>query len=49
MIADALRVRDINVVHIVDARQSTLHPWAAPARIVDGRLTYVAAHSDDRP
>lgn len=40
MIADALCVRGIEVVHILDAKHSTLHPWTAPARIVDGRLTY---------
>ncbi len=49
MIADALRARGIDVVHIVDARHSTLHPWTAPARIVDGRLTYVAADNDACP
>jgi uncharacterized protein (DUF488 family) len=46
MIADALRARGIDVEHILDARHSTLHPWTAPARIVEGRLTYVAAESD---
>jgi uncharacterized protein (DUF488 family) len=46
MIADALRARGIDVVHILDAGHSTLHPWTAPARIVDGRLTYVAAEND---
>ena len=40
MIADALRAHGIEVVHILDAKHSTLHPWTAPARIVDGRLTY---------
>ena len=42
MIADALRVRGVDVVHILDARHSTAHPMTAPARIVDGRLTYAA-------
>ena len=46
MIADALRARGIDVVHILDAKHSTLHPWTAPARIVEGRLTYVAAEND---
>lgn len=45
MIADALRARDITVVHILDAEHSTLHPWTEPARIVNGRLTYIAAVS----
>jgi uncharacterized protein (DUF488 family) len=45
MIADALRARDITVVHIQDAEHSTVHPWTQPARIVNGRLTYIAAVS----
>lgn len=40
MIADYLCVQGIEVVHILDERHSTLHPMTAPARIVDGRLTY---------
>jgi uncharacterized protein (DUF488 family) len=46
MIADALRARGIDVVHILDATHCTFHPWTAPARIVDGRLTYVKAEND---
>ncbi len=45
MIADALCVRGIEVVHIVDAKHSKLHPMTAPARIVRGELTYAAADS----
>jgi uncharacterized protein (DUF488 family) len=40
LIADALCVRGIEVVHILDARHSTPHPMTQPARIVDGRLSY---------
>ncbi len=40
LIADALCVRGIEVVHILDARHSTVHPMTQPARIVDGRLSY---------
>ena len=43
MIADALRARGVDVVHILDAKHSTLHPWTEPARLVGGRLTYVAS------
>jgi uncharacterized protein (DUF488 family) len=46
MIADALRARGIDVVHILDAKHTTLHPWTAPARIVDGQLTYVTAENN---
>ena len=42
IIADVLRVRGIEVVHIADAKHSAVHPYTAPARIVDGRLSYAA-------
>jgi uncharacterized protein (DUF488 family) len=40
LIADVLRVRGIEVVHILDAQHSVVHPYTSPARIVQGRLTY---------
>lgn len=40
LIADVLRVRGIEVIHILDATHSTVHPYTSPARIVEGRLTY---------
>lgn len=40
LIADVLRVRGIEVVHIVDARSSMRHPYTSAARIIEGRLTY---------
>jgi uncharacterized protein (DUF488 family) len=42
MIADALCVRGIEVVHILDAKHNALHPMTSPARIVEGALTYAA-------
>lgn len=45
MIADALCVRGIEVVHILDAKHRMVHPMTAPARIVRGKLTYSAADS----
>jgi len=42
LIADALSVRGIEVVHIMDAKHSTVHPMTKPARVVDGRLTYAS-------
>ena len=48
MIADALRARRVDVVHILDTKHTTLHPWTGPARIVDGHLTYAMAGSDLR-
>ena len=46
LIADALCVRGIDVVHILDAAHSTPHPMTQPARIVDGRLSYAAPEQE---
>ena len=43
MIADALCVRGIEVVHILDAKHCVAHPMTSPARVVKGALSYVAA------
>ena len=40
LIADALRVRGMEVVHILGAHKAVTHPYTAPARIVEGRLCY---------
>lgn len=40
LIADVLKLRGIEVIHIIDASHSTLHPYTSPARIVDGQLSY---------
>lgn len=42
LIADALSVRGIEVVHIMGATQTVVHPYTSPARIVDGRLSYAS-------
>jgi uncharacterized protein (DUF488 family) len=42
LIADALTVRGIEVMHILDAQHSVVHPMTSPARIVHGELSYVA-------
>jgi uncharacterized protein (DUF488 family) len=42
MIADALCVRGVEVVHILGAEHTAVHPMTAPARIVGGALTYAA-------
>jgi uncharacterized protein (DUF488 family) len=46
MIADALCVRGIEVLHILDPRKSVVHPMTSPARIVRGALSYAAAEPD---
>ncbi len=43
LIADVLCVRGIEVIHILDATHTTVHPYTSPARIVEGRLSYVPA------
>jgi uncharacterized protein (DUF488 family) len=43
LIADALCVRGIEVIHLIDAKHSTVHPYTSPARVVQGRLSYVPA------
>ncbi|MDE2456163.1 MAG: DUF488 domain-containing protein, partial [Burkholderiales bacterium] len=40
LIADVLKLRGIEVVHVIDATHTTLHPYTSAARVVDGRLAY---------
>jgi uncharacterized protein (DUF488 family) len=40
LIADVLRVRGIEVVHILEAEHCVVHPYTSAARIVEGRLSY---------
>jgi uncharacterized protein (DUF488 family) len=47
LIADVLRARGIEVVHILDEKQSTAHPYTSPARIVRGKLTYAQESPGD--
>jgi uncharacterized protein (DUF488 family) len=42
LISDVLKVRGIEVVHILDARQTKVHPYTSAATVVDGRLTYTS-------
>ena len=46
MIADALCVRGIEVVHILDAKDSVVHPMTSPARIVGGVLSYAGVERE---
>jgi len=47
LISDELRVRGIEVVHILAANHAVTHPYTAPARIVRGRLSYVPAAAEE--
>ena len=40
LIADVLRVRGIEVIHILDEKKVISHPYTSAARIVHGRLNY---------
>lgn len=46
LIADALCVRGIEVVHILDETHAVAHPYTSPARIVQGRLSYVLTEGE---
>jgi uncharacterized protein (DUF488 family) len=46
LIADALCVRGIEVVHILDAKHSVVHPMTSAARVVGGILSYAADHRE---
>lgn len=43
LISDALSVAGVEVLHILDARKAVRHPFTAPARIVNGWLSYAPA------
>jgi hypothetical protein len=43
-----LRVRGIDVIHLVDATHCVAHPYTAPARVENGRLSYPAAGNENR-
>ncbi len=46
LIADVLCVRGINVVHIIDETHAVTHPYTSPARVVQGRLSYVPGEGE---
>lgn len=46
LIADVLKLRGIEVIHIIDSTHSMLHPYTAPAHIVDGQLSYALPQAD---
>jgi uncharacterized protein (DUF488 family) len=40
LISDYLKVRDIEVIHILDKGKTEMHPYTSAARIVNGKLSY---------
>ena len=45
LISDYLKVRGIEVIHIVDANKTEPHPFTSAARIVNGKISYGANNS----
>jgi uncharacterized protein (DUF488 family) len=43
LVSDYLKVRGVEVIHIIDARKSEPHPFTSAATIVDGGLSYRGA------
>jgi uncharacterized protein (DUF488 family) len=46
IVSDVLKLRGIEVIHIIDATHTTVHPYTSAAQIVDGRLSYAGAQGD---
>lgn len=40
LIADFLKAKGIEVIHMLDAKHTEIHPYTAAARILNGRLSY---------
>jgi uncharacterized protein (DUF488 family) len=40
LIADYLKAKGVEVIHILDALKTQAHPYTSAARIVEGRLSY---------
>jgi uncharacterized protein (DUF488 family) len=45
LISDYLKVRGIEVMHILDATKTEPHPYTSAARIVNGKLSYAAENT----
>jgi uncharacterized protein (DUF488 family) len=46
LVADVLCVRGIEVLHILDEGHAVLHPYTSPARLFQGRLSYVPTEGE---
>ncbi|MGB9473476.1 MAG: DUF488 domain-containing protein [Candidatus Udaeobacter sp.] len=40
LISDYLKARGVEVMHILDANKTQLHPYTSAARVVNGKLSY---------
>jgi len=46
LVSDYLKVRGWKVLHIMNEKEATEHPFTKPARVVDGKLSY---RTDEKP
>ena len=46
IVSDVLKLRGIEVIHIIDATHTTEHPYTSAAHVMDGRLSYAAAQGE---
>lgn len=46
IVSDVLKLRGIEVIHIIDAKHTTVHPYTSAARVVDGQLSYAGAQGE---
>ena len=46
MISDYLKADGWQVLHIINSKKAEEHPYTAPAKIIDGRLSYTAEQQD---
>ena len=46
IVSDVLKLRGIEVIHIIDAKHTTVHPYTSPARIVEGKLSYAGPQGE---
>ena len=49
IIADWLKVRGVEVLHILSENKVEPHPYTSAARIIDGQLSYRAPREDATP
>lgn len=42
LVSDYLKVRGVEVLHILESGKTEAHPYTKPARIVEGQLSYAA-------
>ena len=46
IVSDVLKLRGIEVIHIIDAKHTTVHPYTSPAHIADGKLSYAGSQGE---